>query len=161
MTTPQKEELLGMAVYRAVDDDLWDLVAGGELMHAESPVFRDVPFVKREAAAFVYSHIHDDNKCCFLAKNEMGICGAMLGMAVPAMMGLELHAHEEILYALPQERGESAGKKLMEAFIHWGEAKGCKRFWTGSSTGIDTKGYNQLIDQFGFKKAGEVFYKHG
>lgn len=161
MTIPLKEESLVMEVYRATEDDIWDLVAGGEVMHSESPIYRDVPFIKREAGAFVYSHIHDENKCCLIAKNEDGICGALLGVVTPAVMGLELHAHEEILFTLPELRGGDAGSKLIEAFIAWAETKDAKRIWAGTTTGLTGAAHTQLMRRHGFKKAGEVYHRHG
>ena len=150
-----------MEVYKATEDDLWNLVAAGEVMHAESPVFRDIPFVKQEAAAFIYSHIHDENKCCFVAQNEQGMVGAILGMYAPVFFGLELHAHEETLYCLPDERGTHAGSALMKAFVEWAEENDCKRVWTGSNTGINTYAYVQVVQNLGFEHSGQVYYRDG
>jgi len=150
-----------MEVYEATEDDLWTLTAAGEVFHAESPVYKTVPFVKQEAAAYIYSHIHDENKCCFIAKNEEGMVGAVLGMYAPIFFGLELHAHEETLYCLPDERGTHAGSALMQRFVDWAEEKGCKRIWTGSQTGINTYVYVQIVQKLGFELSGQVFYRDG
>lgn len=150
-----------MAVYEATMEDLATITFAAEVMHIESPVFQDIPFKRDVTLEYVRSHIDEESKVIFIAKDETGIVGAIGGALQPIFFGSEVQAYETCFYVLPHLRGGNVGTQLFAKFIEWAESRGALRVWTGSHTGLEAGAYKAIVSGLGFISVGESFIRDG
>lgn len=144
----------------ASSDDIPELVAMAAAMHAESPVYRSVPFVSEDMAAFLMVRLENDMGRIFIYIKDGAIAGMVGGMLVPFMFNFsEGFAADFGFYVRPEYRGGRILWLLLLEFETWARERGFKRFKLGESTGVASEIVGQLLNKLGYNQSGTVFSK--
>lgn len=141
------------------DKDLALLVLMAEQMHQES-LFKGLDFDRDKMKRFIARAFVDDNYYMAVAKSDGIVIGAIIGQIKDYVFGNDSLAHDHAWYVIPSERGKSsAGLRLLNKFEGWAKTKDAKRIVIGSTTGINTDNFNQLMTKAKYRFLGGLYDK--
>lgn len=129
--------------------DVDALVALGEALHRESPVFRGRNFCGQKVRKVLVEMIAGSG-VVFISEQEGRVNGAMLGFVQADWFGHDLTACELCLFVLPGSRGAGIAHALVCAFEQWAELMGACLVSVGVSTGINTEVAAGVYESMGY-----------
>jgi hypothetical protein len=136
--------------------DIPRLVDLGELMHAESPNYRDIPF-SREKVATTLTHLVTRDGVVFVSERGGVVVGGIAGGTTEYWFSLEKFGFEYAFFLTPEARHGITAVRLQRTFKEWCKLQGVKRFIMGTSTGIATTGTTEFFEALGMELTGHVY----
>lgn len=127
----------------------------GEAMHAESPVYRDLPFDAQKVGAWAAMHMRRPDMGAWGAHTSEGeLAGVLFASLSDVFFGSAVIAREDTFYVSPEHRGNGAAFDLVHRFLVWGQEKGAARAVITASTGVDDAKVTRFLSKVGFQPAG-------
>lgn len=139
----------------ATPADIPRLVQLGEVMHAESPVFRGLRF-SAERLAVSIGRVIELGGFAKVVEIDGEIVGGMLALAVQHYASADLVASDLALFVAPQHRGGLAGPRLLNAFAHWARDVGAVLTMLGITTGVEPEKTEALCLRLGWERVGSI-----
>lgn len=136
--------------------DIPRLVDLGELMHAESPNYRDIPF-SREKVALQMTLLVTRDGVVFVSEKNGVVVGGIAGGVTEYWFSLEKFGFEYAFFLTREARHGITAIRLQRAFKTWCGLQGVKRFIMGTSTGISTEGTNEFYEAVGMELTGHIY----
>ena len=87
------------------------------------------------------------------------LAGALLGDVSQTYFGKDKVAINRNWYVRPEFRGSLAGIKLLKDFEKWAKEQGAKRVYGGTSTKINTKGFDQIMNRLNYQVVGADYQR--
>lgn len=125
----------------------------GEIMHAESE-FRRIPYDREKLRDLTASIIQDDDKFAAVCEKDGRLIGMFLGVECEFYFSRARGAFDWLWFVTPEERGTTAGLRLLKAFHDWAKARGCVEVRIGVSTGVDLDANHRIMERLGFQHMG-------
>lgn len=142
-------------IRQATPADLPELIRLGQIMHAESPEYRDMVFcpdtLGRTLLAAMESHF-----LCVAERADGTLAGGLAAMAVRHWFGPSIQACDLALFVDPQARGGIAAARLIRAYVEWARAAGAQKIALGITTGIEAEITARLCERLGARRAGII-----
>jgi GNAT superfamily N-acetyltransferase len=133
--------------------DLAEAMLMASEMHAESPVYRDLPLDIVQVGAWIAMHIQRENLGAWGVWTPMGeLAGCMFGSVTTTFFGPTLLAQEDGIYIRPKHRGSPAAALLLERYLAWAKEQGVARAEATVSAGIDDERATKFFERFGFRR---------
>ena len=141
-------------------EDFEPLLLFCELMHQESPAYRD-QVVDRDkllklGEAIVMS---PDRYCGLVALQEGKLQGMMAGYLTEPYFGPGVIASDLALFVASNARGGRAAIALIERFEAWAVEHGAESVQLGITTGVNQERTGELYQRLGFAPFGLVYRK--
>jgi hypothetical protein len=136
--------------------DITRLVDLGELMHAESPNYRDIPFSRTKVATLLTLLITRDG-VVFVSEKDGVVVGGIAGGVTEYWFSLEKFGFEYAFFLAQEARHGITAVRLQRAFKAWCRLQGVKRFIMGTSTGIATEGTAKFFEAVGMELTGHIY----
>jgi len=143
----------------ATEADLSALVEMGRSMHAESPRFRHLDFSAEKAARFALALISSPEGRAVIAEKDGHIVGMFLGFVTEHYFGGDRMASDLALYVVPEERGGTAGVRLIKDFEGWARETGAVECVIGVNTGLTVERTKGLLEKMGYAMSGVTMRK--
>ena len=137
-------------------EDVARLVDLGELMHAESPNYRGIPF-NREKVAKQLTMLMTRDGVVFVSEKDGLVVGGISGGITEYWFSLEKFGFEYAFFLTQEARHGITALRLQRVFKTWCAGQGVKRFIMGSSTGIATEGTIKFLEATGMELTGHVY----
>lgn len=136
--------------------DIPRLVDLGELMHAEAPNYRDIPF-SREKVALQMTLLVTRDGVVFVSEKNGEVVGGIAGGVTEYWFSLERFGFEYAFFLTQEARHGITAIRLKRAFKIWCRLQGVKRFTMGTSTGIATEGVKEFYESDGMELTGHIY----
>lgn len=149
---------MGKTIVRAATAaDIPRLVELGQVMHAESPRFRDFEFLPERLAGSIGNLLGMEHGLCLVAEHaDHGIVGGLLAVAVPHYACDLWQASDLAFFVHPQHRGGVAAARLVHAYREWADGFGAMAS-IGLSTGVETVRTGLLLKALGAEDGGSIW----
>lgn len=94
------------------------------------------------------------NKNQFITVRDGGI---MIGSLSEMFFSKSLCANDVLIYVDKDHRKSGLAKSMLLEFIEWAKSHGAAFISVGQTTGVEEKGYSQLMKSIGAVKCGVVY----
>lgn len=146
----------------AVPEDIPELVAMGQAMHAESPRYRGMPFNAKKVEQLATRVVSGQAPMavCLVAESPGGaLVGMFVGMLAERWFNDEWFATDLTVYVSPGARGSTAFPRLKDAFEKWCASKGVLDLAIGVTTEIEAQRTVHTYEKAGYRLAGYTMVK--
>src|SRR5690606_27969112 len=132
----------------------------GEMMHAESPRFRALPYDPAKVAGVALRLIYDPAAQVLVAEPDGQLISMLAGMIVEHCLGPDCYATDYVFYAHPAHRGTSAAPRLYREWLRILQADGrVKEVSLGISTEIHPERSRRFYERLGFRETGAIMVR--
>lgn len=128
-----------------------------QLMHSESPRFKDKPFVLEKAQRIIDMLIAKGGG--WVAERDNALIGMIGGVIVEHFFSSYTFSTDFVLFVLPHYRGGSAAVRLIKTYEEWAFAQGAEEVGLGISTGVDQERTVCIYERLGYKLASYTCIK--
>lgn len=135
-------------------NDIPDLLAMGERMHAESPHFRKIQFSAEKLKATLENVLAADGGFLVVAEVRGAVVGVMMGLAMQHWCSHDYVTTELALYVEPEHRGSLLAPRLITAYLDWAARIGAKIITAGVSTEVNVEKTTRLYEAMGMRRFG-------
>ncbi len=141
-----------MAVIRhATTDDIAQIIAMGEAMHAESPRYRTLGFKAHKVGDLAFAFIKNPALGGVLvAEKENTLVGMFAFHISEHFFSDDLFASDIVMYIKPEHRGGSIFPRFVAAFEILTDERGVKEKLLGVSTGVDAERTLAVLARLGY-----------
>ncbi len=141
------------------ENDIAELVFLGQMMHRESPHYRDDALNTDDLASFFKNCLNHDEKVVYIAEDGGAIIGMIIGVIVPYLFNFSSgYASDLLYYVAPAWRGSKAGVALLLNFQQWASMR-THKIKLGESAGIAPEKYREFLGKMGYTQSGTVYSK--
>lgn len=143
----------------ATEADFPRLIELGRAMHAESPMYRDLPF-DDEVLRGTLDYVLKNGFLCVHERNGH-VDGVMVAVISPSWFGPGKTASDLALFVEPTARGGVIACQLIERFNAWADAGGVHAQYLGTTTMVDPEKVRRLFEHKEFVRVGDIFIRKG
>lgn len=136
--------------------DIPRLLVLGEAMHRESPKFSAAAWSAGKVGELLESLILDPDGLVLVAEVDGELVGGFLGVISEHFFSHDRFAQDFALFVASDRRGAYAGKRLLEGFKAWAQAKGVPAE-LGISTMVNVEQTGRLFEACGFERYGYLY----
>lgn len=140
------------------DEHLKELILLSAKMHKESQ-FSSLDYEQSVFVEWVSRAIVSNDS--FISGYTINgvLAGALLGRVEQTYFGKDKIANAINWYVKPEFRGTIAGIKLLKSFESFSISKGAKRLYIGTTTGINTKGFESIMNKLNYEVIGADYQR--
>jgi len=150
-------------IRRATHDDLDQMVAMCEALHAESPEYRGQPFLqektRRSLAMAIGPLLGRSVNHTVVAEQDGVIVGMLAGYVTESFFCDVLFASDYVFYVSPAARGRMTAARLVRAFEAWARERGAAKVVPSISSGLEMDRTYRFYIALGYKPAGMMLSK--
>lgn len=148
---------MALSIRRIEHGDVDAVMAMCEAMHAESPRFRGKPFLHSKAIGLI-GHLLSVGGG-FVAVKDDQLVGMVGGMLVEHFFSSQKFSTDLVVYVTPEQRGSSAGVRLIAAYEEWAFTNGAEECGLGVSTGVEQERTVCIYERLGYRLAAYTLIK--
>ena len=141
----------------ATNDDLDLLLDLAVAMHAESPRYSKLEFSAEKMINLFVQLIEREQSFILVIERDNILIGLICAMISEHFFSHDLVANDLLVYVLPEHRGGSLAKTMLNMYVAWAKANGAKLIQAGISTGINLDRTAQLYESLGFQQCSIGF----
>ncbi|MGX6570430.1 N-acetyltransferase domain-containing protein [Cupriavidus necator] len=133
-------------------EDLPEVLALGEMLHAESPRWSRLSFNRTKVLALMQHLVESPDGLLLVAESKGEVLGGIAALSFSHWSSDDLVAEEISFFLHPKIRGSFAATRLICAMQAWARIRGAKSLIVGASTGISTEDTARLYERLGFRR---------
>ena len=143
-----------MIVRRAIGSDFDPLLDLGKRMRSESVT--DFPEIEEgKVALFLKASLDSpDTVMVYVAEDRGEIIGMITALISEYTFCYVKRSVCDMLFVIPERRGASAAKKLINKFVEWSGSAGVNDAIIGITTGVKPEATGRMFEKFGFDLIG-------
>lgn len=146
-----------MTIRHTTEADIAELLGLAQVMHRESPHYRDLSMDEEKVGAAIRRSIADGP--AFVHVNPEGrIDGAFHAIVGERWFARERMVSDLALFVQPDRRGGIIAARLIQAFVAWCSANGFQpqQVMVGITTGVRVEETRRLYERLNFEVVGEI-----
>jgi GNAT superfamily N-acetyltransferase len=149
-------------VRECTKSDLGSMLALANMMHKESPVYRELPLDEQKLIDLADTAILLPELATILVTTDQdGAITGMLGAtATTEFFGPSISTCDLFLYVPKEYRGSRAAMNLIRKYHKWAVSIGATRINLGITTGVLIEGTGNLFQALGFKHSGSLYTRN-
>ncbi|GKV93527.1 GNAT family N-acetyltransferase [Pectobacterium aroidearum] len=147
-------------IRQATKEDIPALVLLGMRMHQESS-YRNLSFDVEKCAGLADQLIASEYGAVLVAEKDGEIIGWMAGGIAPFWFSHDRMAFEYGVFIDADQRGGSAGYRLVKEFVRWAKERGVVEIRMGITTGVHEDRTGDLYQRLGLQRTGSLYSMGG
>jgi GNAT superfamily N-acetyltransferase len=136
----------------------WAMLRLARHMHAESPQYKDHPFVDERLLVWVKMCLEHEDWFCAIAWKDYDPIGFVAVGAMEMIFSKDKTVDDLGLFVHPRHRGSTAALRLVRVMESWAKDKATK-IRIGITTGTNQEQTERFLTRLGYQRTGVLLTK--
>jgi len=147
-------------IRQATFEDIDTIAEIGEKMFSESR-WGIFDYDKDKVKRWLHYRMAHEQGINFVAEKAGQLIGFFIGGWFYSYFGEFKRSTDELLYVMPEHRGGTTGKKLIDAYVERAKELNVDDICIGNSTGVKINSTAKLYEYCGFSQSGFNYFLRG